>query len=91
MNRPCSPSDTRLSSAGSGSAWRSGELVFEIGNDVRPGALIHRDGDAYGGIAMLEAIARLCEWRALRFEPGAGTFSVSWRVPGSERATTGAD
>ena len=66
------------------------ELQFVVANPVRHEA-VAREGDAYGGVAMLEATARLCEWRDLRFEPGAGEFRVSWRIPVSERAGLGAD
>jgi hypothetical protein len=67
------------------------ELVFDVANGVRPEQLARAEGDAYGGIAMLEAIARLSEWRDLRFESDAGTFRVTWRIPVSERGTAGAD
>jgi hypothetical protein len=82
------------------------ELAFEVVNATAPQApgrpapnarVAHGSGapgpmgDSYGGLAMLDAIARLCDWRDLQFTAMPGEFRVSWRVPVSERGTTGAD
>ena len=56
-----------------------------------PGTDRSAGGDAYGGLAMLRTIARLCEWREFQLESGTGTFQVTWRVPLSERGVQGAD
>ena len=67
------------------------ELVFDVSNSLRVGPSPRPEGDAYGGLAMLRTIARLCEWREFRVEAGTGTFQVTWRVPVSERGVQGAD
>ena len=67
------------------------ELVFDVTNSLHPEHTARPAGDAYGGLAMLRTIARLCEWREFRFESGTGTFQVTWRVPLSERGVQGAD
>jgi PAS domain-containing protein len=60
------------------------ELQFEVendlGNEPRDG-----DGETYGGKSILRRLARLFEWRDLRFEKRERTYLVSWRVPASER------
>jgi hypothetical protein len=63
------------------------ELLFEVANDLSHGAPppAGREGESYGGRRILERLARLCDWRDLRFDRGPTTFKVSWRVPVSER------
>ncbi|MBW8873625.1 MAG: hypothetical protein JF614_01560 [Acidobacteria bacterium] len=63
------------------------ELVFEIENDLpaAPGGPVRDRSESYGGRRILERLARLFEWRDLAFEPRAGTYRVTWRVPASER------
>lgn len=63
------------------------ELLFEIENEVRPGARdrVRERGETYGGRRILERLAFLFEWRNLAFERGETSYRVSWRVPASER------
>jgi len=63
------------------------ELVFEVENDLRPGATDRsaERGEAYGGRRILQRLARLFEWRDLDFETRETTYRVSWRIPTSER------
>jgi hypothetical protein len=60
------------------------ELAFEVENELR---IEPRDGDGetYGGKSILRRLARLFEWRDLRFERRERTYVVSWRVSASER------
>jgi hypothetical protein len=60
------------------------ELVFEVENEARSEPR-DRDGETYGGKSILRQLARLFEWRDLRFERRERTYLVSWRVPASER------
>jgi hypothetical protein len=60
------------------------ELRFEVENDLRAEPR-DRDGETYGGKSILRQLARLFEWRDLRFEKRETTYLVSWRVPASER------
>jgi hypothetical protein len=46
-------------------------------------------GDAYGGLSILRALARLFEWRDLTFTRTPGRFVAEWRVPASVRALEG--
>ncbi len=65
------------------------ELLFEVVNELPPGgaagATAERGLESYGGRRILERLARLCDWRDLRFTRGESTFQVSWRVPVSQR------
>ncbi len=67
------------------------ELTFVVTNAIVPGATSAGAGDAYGGLAILAAMARLLEWRDLRFDRTADRFEVSWRVPAGERRAGDAD
>jgi hypothetical protein len=60
------------------------ELRFEVENDLRSEPR-DGDGEAYGGKSILRRLARLFEWRDLRFERRERTYVVSWSVPASER------
>jgi hypothetical protein len=62
------------------------ELVFAVENPSRrePGAA--PAGKSYGGLALLDRLARLFEWRELEVRNrGDERFRVSFRVPVSER------
>jgi hypothetical protein len=63
----------------------------EIGVEVRnaAGADVRRTGEPYGGIRMLEAMARLFDWRDLTFADEDGQFVVAWRMPASVRGAEG--
>ena len=60
------------------------ELRCEVENEL-PAEPREREGETYGGKSILRQLARLFEWRDLRFEKGETTYLVSWRVPVSER------
>jgi len=62
------------------------ELLFEVENETRPGTEGRADeGETYGGKSILQRLARLFDWRDLRFERRGTRYRVSWRVPASER------
>jgi len=67
------------------------ELTFAVSNAVPAGATAKPGGDAYGGVAILTAMARLLEWRDLNFDSAVDRFEVSWRVPAGERRGGDAD
>ncbi len=60
------------------------ELRFEVENELRS-ETADGDGETYGGKSILRRLARLFEWRDLRFERRERTYAVSWSVPASER------
>lgn len=60
------------------------ELRFEVENELRS-ETADGDGEAYGGKSILRRLARLFEWRDLRFDRRERTYVVSWSVPASER------
>jgi PAS domain-containing protein len=60
------------------------ELACEVENEL-PAEPREREGETYGGKSILRQLARLFEWRDLRFERRARTYLVSWRMPVSER------
>jgi PAS domain-containing protein len=60
------------------------ELCFEVENELGSEPR-DRDSETYGGKSILRRLARLFEWRDLRFEKREATYLVSWRVPASER------
>jgi hypothetical protein len=60
------------------------ELRFEVENELRS-ETADGDGEAYGGKSILRRLARLFEWRDLRFDRQERTYVVSWSVPASER------
>ncbi len=63
------------------------EVSFVVEN-VSDRAAVDPRGEAYGGLAILRALARLFEWRDLTFEARADTFRAEWRVAVGERGTT---
>jgi two-component sensor histidine kinase len=66
------------------------ELAFSVSNTTVTGAGVTA-GETYGGLAILRAMARLLEWRDLKFDTGGdggnrdNRFVASWRVPVAER------
>ncbi len=64
------------------------EIQFRVENDTRE-AHAPTVGDAYGGLSILRALARLFEWRDLTFTSTGATFVVEWRVPASVRDLAG--
>ncbi len=67
------------------------ELVFQVQNETPQTSQesIDVEGDAYGGLSLLRALARLFDWRDLTFTRGPGRFVACWRVPFSERPRSG--
>jgi PAS domain-containing protein len=65
------------------------ELEFRIENQTADRRTDPPAGEAYGGLAMLGALARLFEWRDLSVSRADGRFLVSWRVPASVGAPEG--
>lgn len=69
------------------------ELLCEVENETRDddrmGGPIRIE--PYGGRRILERLAVLFGWEGLTFEAGDGRFTVSWRIPVSERVEPGAD
>ena len=65
------------------------ELTFRVQNVSRHPAGRSPEGETYGGLSILRALARLFEWRDLSFEQAGDEFLVSWRVPVSERGAAG--
>jgi hypothetical protein len=63
------------------------ELVCVVENSTIGGARL--DGEAYGGVQILRALARLFEWRDLAFDADEGHVRASWRVSLSERPPAG--
>ncbi|HSU82708.1 MAG TPA: PDC sensor domain-containing protein [Thermoanaerobaculia bacterium] len=60
------------------------ELRCEVENEL-PAEPREREEETYGGKSILRQLARLFEWRDLRFERRERTYLVSWRVRLSER------
>src|SRR5262249_34186727 len=66
------------------------ERVCEVENEVRDPAdsgpeRPEEEGETYGGRRILARLARLFEWRDLAWRRRGATYTVSWRVPASER------
>jgi PAS domain-containing protein len=65
------------------------EFAFRVQNAIA-GARPSSRGEAYGGLAILQAMARLFDWRDFAAEADAdGRFVVRWRVAASERGAAG--
>jgi PAS domain-containing protein len=65
------------------------EIAFRIENLTTGAGGAPPRGDAYGGLAMLRALARLFEWRDLTFRSADGAFTAEWRVPAGVRGPAG--
>jgi two-component sensor histidine kinase len=65
------------------------EMHVRVENRVRDGMTTSPSGDAYGGLAILEALARLFDWRDLTFNVSAGIFTAEWRIPASVKTGSG--
>jgi PAS domain-containing protein len=61
------------------------ELTLTVVNAIEPAAAA-RAGDAYGGLAIVRAMARLCEWTELACGPAGDRFIAQWALPASERS-----
>ena len=68
------------------------ELTLVVENAIDPAAPAGR-GDAYGGLAIVRAMARLFEWREVACGPDAAgdRFVASWAMPASETGARDAD
>ena len=65
------------------------ELICVVENDTLGDGRARLDGEAYGGVQILRALARLFEWRDLVFKADQGRVRASWRVSLSERPPAG--
>jgi two-component sensor histidine kinase len=59
------------------------ELTLTVHNAIDPAAAA-RPGDAYGGLSILRAMARLFEWREIACGPSGDRFIAQWSMPASE-------
>jgi hypothetical protein len=69
------------------------ELTLVVDNAIDAGAPTGR-GDAYGGLAIVRAMARLFEWREVACGPAGAAgdrFIASWSMPASETGARDAD
>jgi hypothetical protein len=64
------------------------EIVFRVENEC-PGPIAQPRGEAYGGMAILNRLGRLFEWRDMTFGFAGGKFVAEWRAPVSERGPAG--
>jgi hypothetical protein len=64
------------------------EIVFRVENQC-PAPVAQPRGEAYGGMAILNRLGRLFEWRDMTFASADGRFVAEWRAPASERGSAG--
>ena len=64
------------------------EIVFRVENEC-PAPIAQPRGEAYGGMAILNRLGRLFEWRDVTFASADGRFVAEWRAPASERGSAG--
>ena len=64
------------------------EVVFRVENEC-PAAVVQPRGEAYGGMAILNRLGRLFEWRDMSFAFAERTFVAEWRAPATERGAAG--
>ena len=64
------------------------QLVLTVDNAVAP-ALPARAGDAYGGLAIVRAMARLFGWAERACGPAGDRFIAEWALPASEGSGRG--
>ena len=60
------------------------QLVLTVDNAIAPPALPARPGDAYGGLAIVRAMARLFGWDERACGPSGERFIAEWSLPASE-------
>lgn len=63
------------------------EIRFRVENETADTSDAPPSGDAYGGLSILRALARLFDWRDLTFTRAEGRFVVAWSVPASAQAS----
>lgn len=68
-----------------------GELVCRLENETRDASPSFDRADAYGGLSIVRAMARLFEWRDLAWRQDGATVSVSWAMPFGTRRRGEAD
>lgn len=64
------------------------ELTLLVENAIEP-ATPAADGDAYGGLGIVRAMARLFEWTEVACGPSGDRFVAQWSIPASERGERG--
>jgi PAS domain-containing protein len=64
------------------------ELAFEVENVAGPGPS-QLAAEPYGGLAILQTMARLFEWREFEAGRAGNVFVVRWRVAASDRGQRG--
>ena len=60
------------------------EIVFQITNDASPIAE-NKDGKPFGGVAIINELARLCGWESPNRHYQEGRYQVSWTIPAMRR------
>jgi hypothetical protein len=65
------------------------ELVCVVENEASATGGARLDGEAYGGVQILRALARLFEWRDLSLDAQEGRVRARWRTSLSERPPAG--
>lgn len=60
------------------------ELTLLVDNALEPSGRPAGDGDAYGGLAIVRAMARLFEWTEVACGPSGERFVAEWSMPASE-------
>lgn len=68
-----------------------GELVCRLENDAGSDVQSLNRADAYGGMAIVRAMARLFEWRDLDWRQDDGRVTVTWAMPFGTRRRGEAD
>jgi two-component sensor histidine kinase len=66
------------------------ELTLLIENAIEPPAPAGT-GDAYGGLSIVRAMARLFEWREIACGASGDRFVAQWSMPASESGRGDAD
>jgi len=61
------------------------ELTLLVENTIDPSPDPAGSGDAYGGLQILRAMARLFEWSEIACGPSGERFVAQWSMPASER------
>lgn len=64
------------------------ELTLLVENAIDPSRAAGR-GDAYGGLPIVRAMARLFEWREIACGPAGERFVAQWSIPASEGGARG--
>jgi two-component sensor histidine kinase len=64
------------------------ELALEIENVIEPQRATGR-AEAYGGLSIVRAMARLFEWTERACGPAGETFVAAWSIPASESGARG--